>query len=56
MVKHCTISHKGGGTIMAVNAGNVFVCKKMVGLAFVEPMIDRQLIYNYVVDEWKSKL
>jgi hypothetical protein len=55
-VKHCTISHKGAGTIMAVNAGVVFVCKKMAGLAFVQPMVEGQLIHTSVVDEWKSKL
>ena len=35
-VQDCTISHKGGGAIMSVSAGDLFVSKKMAGLAFVK--------------------
>jgi hypothetical protein len=50
-VQDCTISHKGGGTVEAVNAGDVFVSKKPAGLAFVIPMVDGHPIHNCVVDE-----
>jgi hypothetical protein len=55
ITKNCSVNHKGGRALMAVIPGDIFMVKKNVTPAFVEPSIDGQLIHDSVVQDWKTK-
>jgi hypothetical protein len=55
IVKNCSVSHKGGGALMAVMPGDVFVAKKSATSAFMEPLLDGHLIHDSVIQDWKHK-
>jgi hypothetical protein len=48
------VNHKGGGAVMAVMPGEVFVVKKNPTSAYVEPSMDGQLIYESVIHDWRT--